>query len=36
MIRFDPPITRKEWLIAIAVAIPAGFLGNLAGVAIWP
>lgn len=36
MIRFDPPLSRKEWLFAIAVAIPAAILGYLAGKGLMP
>lgn len=36
MIHIEPPITRKEWLLAIACAIPAGLLGYLFGLAVFP
>lgn len=34
--KFDPPLTRKEWLFALACVIPAGLLGWLAVMAVFP
>lgn len=36
MIRFNPPLTRIEWLLAITVAIPVFVLGYYAGKALFP